>query len=510
MASFRVISGALNVRRTPSAANNENLFPPPLIKGDIVEQIDVSADGKWFLVHSTKDGIIREGWVAARYLMAVDGVNGDDQAEEPPWMVIAKREIGVAETEPDNPRILEYLATTTNLSRSQMEQDETDWCSAFVNWCMTEAGYVGTNHALARTWERWNGGVKNNEPSYGCIVVFRRLIDGVDKGKGHVGFFETMEGNQICLLGGNQSDGVNIKPRSMDDLLGYVHPFPLRSRPAPENEEMEIAPSNGNVFQTLPNGRVFEISLETRLNQIAALEALLTDDVAEAPEERAEIENEIAEAHRDYAQAEARARYVAAVPPRHTTDAEPNPNWKAAWAWTTADFKGRPIIDLKAPFNDAQVRNKPGEAQGKNIEDVVKFLNVENTPRYKPQDSNTFCTVFVYDATWLLCAEIPIAPNRAANDMCDWLESSEARGSGWRRLDSVEEAQQSANEGFPVIATQKRPVAGHVALVRPVPEGEKMPKRNAFTAQAGAVNSSLTNVVEIFGDPNKVIFYRHQ
>ncbi len=94
--------------------------------------------------------------------------------------------------------------------------------------------------------------------------------------------------------------------------------------------------------------------------------------------------------------------------------------------------------------------------------------------------------------------------------MCDWLESSEAQGRGWRRLNSVDEAQAYANAGLPVIASQRRADAGHVALVRPVPEGKKRLKRNAFTAQAGAINSSLTNVADIFGDPNTVIFYMHQ
>ncbi len=386
MASFRVISAGLNVRMSQSSANAENLFPPPLIMGDLVDQIEVSADGKWSRVRIQKDGITREGWVAARYLAPADGLNGNGHAEEPPWVVIAQREIGVMETEPDNPRILEYLTTTTNLSRAQMMQDETDWCSAFVNWCMTQAGYVGTNHALARSWVNWNGGVKNDVPSYGAIVVFRRLIDGVDKGLGHVGFFVKQEGDQIFVLGGNQNDGVNIRPRSSVDLICYVHPFPLPSHPAPEDEDQSGAAHDQPDFEQQATGRIFEVSLQTRLDRIAALEAQLTDDIAESPEERAEIEREIDEKHRDYTQAEARARHVAVLPSRHSTDAEPNPNWRAVWAWTTADFRGRPIIDPNAPFNDAQVRNKPGELQGSNIERVVAFLDVENTPRYAPQE----------------------------------------------------------------------------------------------------------------------------
>jgi hypothetical protein len=197
------------------------------------------------------------------------------------------------------------------------------------------------------------------------------------------------------------------------------------------------------------------------------------------------------------------------VPIPDSTDAGPNLNWRRAWAWTTTDFKGLYIADANAPFNDANFRNKPGEAQGSNIERVVAFLDVENNPRYTRQGDSTFCTVFVYDATWLLSVEIPIAPNRAANRMCDWLASTPAHARDWNRLASVTEAQQYANRGAVVIATQRRSVAGHVALVLPVPMNKLLLPNNAYTAQAGAVNSSLTTVADIFGDPANVTFYMH-
>ena len=64
--------------------------------------------------------------------------------QEPLWLEIAEREMetGVEEgpQEEDNPRILEYHSTTT----LHADEDSVPWCSSFVNWCMTEAGYQGT------------------------------------------------------------------------------------------------------------------------------------------------------------------------------------------------------------------------------------------------------------------------------------------------------------------------------------------------------------------------------
>jgi|GEM_PF-1268259 uncharacterized protein (TIGR02594 family) len=513
MPPFRVTSAGLNLRHSPSAEDNSNLFPPPLKLNDVVEKMEESADRKWFRVRIRQNGITREGWAAAKYLAAINIAPVEADAGDPPWLTIARGELGIAGVAGGNhnPRILEYLATTTNIGLAHRLRDETDWCSAFVNWCMMQAGYVGTNHALARSWWTWTGGTRQSEPRQGCIVVFRRLIDGVDVGKGHVGFYIKTEGDHIHVLGGNQDNRVSIKPRAKADLIGFVYPNPLPVVDVRAHEAaLDLAiDTESPYFRLLVNGRLYEAGLDERLSRIQQLESLLTDGEAESPDERAEIERQIADAQTDYAQADARLRYMASMPIPHPSNAGPIANWKKAWGWTTADFRGLYIIDPRAPFNDANMRNKPGEAQGSNIERIIAFLDVENTARYMPQGGSTMCTVFVYDATWLLSAEIPIAPNRAANRMCVWLEGTEAKARGWKRVVSVDEAQTLASQGFPVVATQQRPTAGHVALVRPVPIDKMQVQGDAFTAQAGAVNSSLTTVRAIFGDPSKVIFYTH-
>jgi uncharacterized protein (TIGR02594 family) len=123
----------------------------------------------------------------------------------------------------NNPRVLEYLQSTTNLSRSATSRDETPWCSAFVNWCLRQAGYERTKNALARSWLSW--GQPIDTPRRGCIVVFQR-----EKKFGHVGFYLEETEAHIKVLGGNQQDletrifEVSKKYYPRSELLGYRIP----------------------------------------------------------------------------------------------------------------------------------------------------------------------------------------------------------------------------------------------------------------------------------------------
>lgn len=136
-----------------------------------------------------------------------------------PWLAIAKREMdtGIDEAAGSrhNPRILEYHATTT-LPDGIAGEDETPWCSSFVNWCIEEAGVGGTDSAAARSWLTW--GTALAEPRKGAVVVFRRDPDPT---KGHVAFYWGRSGDRILVLGGNQDNQVSIKGYPKTDLLGF-------------------------------------------------------------------------------------------------------------------------------------------------------------------------------------------------------------------------------------------------------------------------------------------------
>lgn len=131
------------------------------------------------------------------------------------WMPFAERELNVTEIRQPgrhNSRILEYHRTTT-LSRADAGSDETPWCSSFVNWVMLQAGYRGTDNALAVSWLRWGQALE--EPRRGAIMVVRRKSRGGDRATGsssgnHVGFFVRSTATHFTLLGGNQGGGWRV------------------------------------------------------------------------------------------------------------------------------------------------------------------------------------------------------------------------------------------------------------------------------------------------------------
>ena len=126
---------------------------------------------------------------------------------------IAEKEIGVKEDSRQgrhSPRVINYLMTVGNY-----RNDETAWCAAFVNWCLFQSGLHGTYKPNARSFIEllskpgWVE-VARHQARKGDIVVLWR--EKVDSWKGHVGFFESWQGQDfVRLLGGNQDNSVCLK-----------------------------------------------------------------------------------------------------------------------------------------------------------------------------------------------------------------------------------------------------------------------------------------------------------
>jgi uncharacterized protein (TIGR02594 family) len=123
---------------------------------------------------------------------------------EPPWLRIARAEIGIKEAAGDNPRILEYLAASNSWDVSH---DEVPWCGAFVSFCLYKAGVISKGSGFARAADWLNFGDTLSQPRTGCIAVFKPEVSG---SSGHVGFWLKEEGGFIHVLGGNQSNSVNV------------------------------------------------------------------------------------------------------------------------------------------------------------------------------------------------------------------------------------------------------------------------------------------------------------
>jgi uncharacterized protein (TIGR02594 family) len=132
-------------------------------------------------------------------------------------MAIAQAEEGTRERVRGiaNPRIHEYFQATG----FKAGDASTEWCSAFVNWVLREAGLARSGKAAARSWLSWGRGV--DVPMYGAVTVFSRPPHNYH---GHVAFYVREEKNYIHVLGGNQGNAVCVRPYPRSRLLGYRLP----------------------------------------------------------------------------------------------------------------------------------------------------------------------------------------------------------------------------------------------------------------------------------------------
>jgi uncharacterized protein (TIGR02594 family) len=180
-------------------------------------------------------------------------ISYDDIDDLPPrWLEIAREELALGVTEisgrQHNPRIMQYIYTCPNIfdnptytwskrhpkepRRSDQEiyveregEEAVDWCSCFVNWCVKQAGLIGTNHALAGSWLKW--GQKLDKPRVGAIVVLTWKGTRAD----HVAFVDKQNG-EWKLLGGNQTPtsgvggaiAVSLRPFNPKTAMAYIWP----------------------------------------------------------------------------------------------------------------------------------------------------------------------------------------------------------------------------------------------------------------------------------------------
>lgn len=109
----------------------------------------------------------------------------------------------------NNPRIVWYHDHTS----LDAADDETPWCSSFMNTAAQETGFESTRSAAARSWENFGD---EGDGSIGDIAVFTR------QGGGHVAFVNQpyKKGDKtINILGGNQHNCLCVEDRDSSTLL---------------------------------------------------------------------------------------------------------------------------------------------------------------------------------------------------------------------------------------------------------------------------------------------------
>lgn len=145
--------------------------------------------------------------------------------DEPLWLQVARRHIGVAEIpgKESAPIITRWLKELG----AWWTDDATPWCGVFVAACLSDVGLPKPKHWYrARAYLDY--GTALTMPVMGAIVVFERT------GGGHVGFtVGRNERGALMVLGGNQGDRVSIAAFDPSRVLGYRWPIgaPYSSRP---------------------------------------------------------------------------------------------------------------------------------------------------------------------------------------------------------------------------------------------------------------------------------------
>lgn len=223
-----IATGCLSVRKNPSSGSVHATY---IFKNDFFETLETSEDGLWLKVLTTA-GV--EGWVYKSHWFKPVPQEEIAKTADPPWLKIALEEHkqGVKEL-PDpeeNPRIVEYLKTAAP-DPSWAASDETDWCSAFANWCFEQCGIKGTGSLAAKSWLGFGDGIAI--PRRGCIVVFDRPPDPFS---GHVAFYigeaPGKHGGSIAVLGGNQGNTISVDTYPRKRLRGFRWP---RKEDIPDN-----------------------------------------------------------------------------------------------------------------------------------------------------------------------------------------------------------------------------------------------------------------------------------
>lgn len=118
----------------------------------------------------------------------------------------------------------EHNQTILNYAREAgftwINDDETPWCSIFINWVAKKAGLNSSNKLNARSWLLVGGNV-DNAPEPGDIVIFWR--ESPESWKGHVGIFFgfSIDGTRVYCLGGNQGNQVSVTAYPKANVLGF-------------------------------------------------------------------------------------------------------------------------------------------------------------------------------------------------------------------------------------------------------------------------------------------------
>lgn len=127
---------------------------------------------------------------------------------ETSWLKVARSLIGTREIKGPrhNPTILGWIKRLgSKVLGITVTDDETPWCGTFAAHCISTAGLTPPPVAVrAKSWATWGLNLRADRLAPGAVLVFER------EGGGHVGFYVGEDKDCYHVIGGNQSDAVNV------------------------------------------------------------------------------------------------------------------------------------------------------------------------------------------------------------------------------------------------------------------------------------------------------------
>lgn len=128
---------------------------------------------------------------------------------------LAQRFVGLQEIpgQAASPIVLSML----QLDAKWVADDETPWCSAFVNAIAWLLDLPRSRSLAARSWLKVGVQVPLEQARVGFDVVV--LTRGRSGASGHVGFYAGHSAGTISLLGGNQGNAVSVATFARTRLL---------------------------------------------------------------------------------------------------------------------------------------------------------------------------------------------------------------------------------------------------------------------------------------------------
>ncbi len=114
-----------------------------------------------------------------------------------------------------NSRIVEY---SHSVGHTWVKTDQIAWCSSFINWVAKTAGYEYTKKLNARSWLDIGTEVSEDDWSLGDVVILWR--GSKNSWQGHCSIYIRETETHVYLLGGNQTNTVNISKYPKSRILG--------------------------------------------------------------------------------------------------------------------------------------------------------------------------------------------------------------------------------------------------------------------------------------------------